>query len=397
LLASERPGVIRENTVASRLASALEGFRVVDTTQVLAGPTAARTLAEFGAEVIKINNPWEEGAGYRWQVHRYHTDVNRGKRSILIDLKRTEGLEILWRLVENADAFLQNLRLGVAERLGFGYEQVRAHKPDIVYLSVSAFGYGGEWQYRPGYEPNAQSIAGMQARMAGSADRPSGQPFAINDYCTGLLGAFGLGLGLLHRLKTGEGVRVETSLGHAATFLQLPFMQTYEGKTWDEPSGPQAQGWGPLQRLYRAADAWFFLGATDAQITSLAAIPGLEAVRGLTGERLEAQLEASFRAKPADEWARLLVEAGIGAHTMRHVTQLMGDPWAVAHGLSVTRRHRDGSMITTIGPPARLSRTPAMPGRPVSPPGGDAEEILAMIGMTDKLDELVEKQVIALD
>ena len=203
---------------------------MVDTTQVLAGPTAARTLAEFGAEVIKINNPWEEGAGYRWQVHRYHTDVNRGKRSILIDLKHDEGMEILWRLVEGADAFLQNLRLGVAERLGFGYEQVKSHKPDIVYLSVSAFGYGGEWQYRPGYEPNAQSIAGMQARMAGSADRPSGQPFAINDYCTGLLGAFGLGLGLLHRLRTGEGARVETSLGHAATFLQMPYMQIYRGQ-----------------------------------------------------------------------------------------------------------------------------------------------------------------------
>ena len=265
-----------------RLTAALEGFRVVDTTQVLAGPTAARTLAEFGAEVIKINNPWEEGAGYRWQVHRYHTDVNRGKRTILIDLKRPEGLAILWRLVENADAFLQNLRLGVAERLGFGYEQVRAHKPDIVYLSVSAFGYGGAWQYRPGYEPNAQAITGMQARMGGGVDRPAGQPFAINDYCTGLLGAFGLGLGLLHRLRTGEGQRVETSLGHAATFLQLPYMQTYEAKVWDEPPGPQAPGWGPLQRLYRAADAWFFLGAQDLQIKRLASIPGLQAVQGLS-------------------------------------------------------------------------------------------------------------------
>ncbi len=169
--ASERPAVIREPAATRRLTAALEGFRIVDTTQVLAGPTAARTLAEFGAEVIKINNPWEEGAGYRWQVHRYHTDVNRGKRTILIDLKRAEGLDILWRLVQSADAFLQNLRLGVAERLGIGYEQVRAHKPDIVYLSVSAFGYGGQWQYRPGYEPNAQSIAGMQARMGGGAGR----------------------------------------------------------------------------------------------------------------------------------------------------------------------------------------------------------------------------------
>jgi crotonobetainyl-CoA:carnitine CoA-transferase CaiB-like acyl-CoA transferase len=393
---SERPTVIRATAATSPLTTALEGFRVVDTTQVLAGPTAARTLAEFGAEVIKINNPWEEGAGYRWQVHRYHTDVNRGKRTILIDLKRPEGLALLWRLVENADAFLQNLRLGVAERLGIGYAQVRAHKPDIVYLSVSAFGYGGAWQYRPGYEPNAQAITGMQARMGGGADRPAGQPFAIDDYCTGLLGAFGLGLGLFHRLRTGAGQHVETSLGHAATFLQIPYMQTCESKVWDEPSGPQAQGWGPLQRLYRAADAWFFLGAQDAQLECLASIPGLQVIRGLVGAPLAAQLEMCFRARPASEWVCLLVEAGMGAHMLGHVTQLMHDPWVVAHGLSVTRQHRDGAMITTIGPPARLSRTPVVPGRPVSPPGGDAAEVLSMLGMAGKLDELVEKRVVAL-
>jgi crotonobetainyl-CoA:carnitine CoA-transferase CaiB-like acyl-CoA transferase len=397
VLASEQPALSRATAAQSRLTVALDGFRIVDTTQVLAGPTAARTLAEFGAEVIKINNPWEEGAGYRRQVHRYHTDVNRGKRTILIDLKRPEGMALLWRLVEGADAFLQNLRCGVAERLGFGYEQVRAHKPDIVYLSVSAFGYGGAWQYRPGYEPNAQSITGMQARMGGAADRPAGQPFAIDDYCTGLLGAFGLGLGLLQRLKRGVGQHVETSLGHAATFLQMPYMQTYKDKVWDEPSGPRATGWGPLQRLYRAADTWFFLGAKDAQLECLASLPGLHAVQGLTGAPLEARLEECFGAKPADKWVRLLVDAGIGAHTLGNVTQLMQDPWVVAHGLSVTRRHSDGSMITTIGPPARLSRTPTVPGRPVSPPGGDAAEVLAMIGMADKLDELVAQRVISLN
>src|SRR5262249_48881211 len=191
--------------------------------------------------------------------------------------------------------------------------------------------------------------------------------------------------------------RVETSLGHAATFLQLPYMQSYAGKVWDEPSGPQATGWGPLQRLYCAADTWFFLGAQKAQIERLAAIPGLQGVRGLTGAPLEAQLEESFRARPADEWVHLLVEAGMGAHTLGRVTQLMQDPWAVAHGLSVTRRHREGSRITPIGPPARLSRTPAVPGRPVSPPGGDAEEVLAMLGMADQLVEMVERRVIALD
>jgi MYXO-CTERM domain-containing protein len=174
----------------------------------------------------------------------------------------------------------------------------------------------------------------MQARMRASADQPSGEPFAINDYCTGLLGAFGLGLGLLHRLRRGEGQRIETSLGHAATFLQLPYLQTYEGKAWDEPKGPQAKGLRPLQRLYRAADTWFFLGAKDAQIERLASIHGLQAVRGLAGARLEAQLEECFHAQPAGEWMYLLAEAGIGAHTLGNVTQLMQDPWAVAHGLS---------------------------------------------------------------
>jgi len=120
-------------------------------------------------------------------------------------------------------------------------------------------------------------------------------------------------------------------------------------------------------------------------------------VQGLVGAPLEAQLDACFRAKTASEWIRLLVGAGIGAHALGNVTQLMQDPWAMAHGLSVTRQHRDGAMITTIGPPARLSRTPVVPGRPVSPPGGDAAEVLAMIGMADTLNELVEKRVITLD
>ena len=95
---------------------------------------------------MKGNNPREEGAGYRWQVHRYHTDVNRGKRTMLVDLKAPEGMEILWRLVEGADVVVQNFRLGVAERLGLGYEQVKARRPHIVYGSVSFAGYGGPWE-----------------------------------------------------------------------------------------------------------------------------------------------------------------------------------------------------------------------------------------------------------
>jgi crotonobetainyl-CoA:carnitine CoA-transferase CaiB-like acyl-CoA transferase len=375
----------------------LEGFRVVDTTAVLAGPTAGRTLAEFGAEVIKVNNPWEQGAGYRWQVHRYHTDVNRGKESILIDLKTPEGLNVLGRLIDTSDAFLQNMRLGVAERLGIGYEQIRARKPDIVYMSISAFGYGGEWQYRPGYEPVAQSFSGMQARSGGGANRAGGQPYAVNDYCTGLLGAFAVGLGLFHRLRTGEGQNVETSLAHAATFLQLPYMQVYEGKTWDEPAGPEAKGWSPLQRLYRAADGWFFLGASPAQIESVSKVVGI-ALEELPHKDLEAALSKGFGALTTGDCLARLTAAGIGAYALGITAgDLMRDLWNIDHGLCVTQRYKEGTMVTTIGPPWRLSRTPVSPRHIVSPPGADAEAVLAKIGMADRLAELVEKRVVVLE
>ena len=381
----------------TRAASALDGIRVVDLTQVLAGPTATRTLAEFGADVVKINNPGEEGAGYRWQVHRYHTDVNRGKRTILLDLKQPEGLGAFRRLVEGADVVLHNFRPGVAERLGVGYEQVRLIKPDIVYGSVGFCGEGGPWEGVPGYEPNAQAATGMMARMAGKAGPPTMQPFAPNDYATGLLGAFALGLALFHRGQTGQAQRVHTSLAAAATTLQATYLQAYDGKAWDEPSGPDALGWGPLQRLYRASDGWLFLGAVEADLARLDAVPGLSAIAGLRGSDLEAALAARFAASPAAEWVSRLTAAGIGAQPVISATQLMQDPWVIAHGLSVTREHGSGECITTIGPPARLSRTPVIPGRPVSAPGGDAAEILAGIGLANQLDDLVARRIVALE
>jgi crotonobetainyl-CoA:carnitine CoA-transferase CaiB-like acyl-CoA transferase len=375
-----------------RVASALEGFRVVDLTQVLAGPTAGRTLAEFGADVVKVNNPSEEGAGYRWQVHRYHTDVNRGKRTILLDLKTPDGSSIAGRLIDRADVVLQNFRLGVAERLGVGYAQVRARRPDVVYGSVSFYGYGGPWERGPGYEPNAQAATGMAARIGGRGGPPGPQPFAPNDYACGLLGALAVGLALFHRQRTGDGQHVQTSLAAAATLLQASYLQSYEGKVWDEPSGPQARGWSPLQRLYRAADGWLFLGAADAQRHRLAELAGAG-----DGPELERALEQALATRGVDEWAKILGAAGIGAHRVVPAAQVMRDPWAVAHGLSITRVHAGGAAITTIGPPARLTRTPVVPGRPASPPGADAEEVLADIGMAARLHELVARGAVALE
>jgi crotonobetainyl-CoA:carnitine CoA-transferase CaiB-like acyl-CoA transferase len=395
------------DAVEAPLRSALEGCRVVDLTQVLAGPTAGRTLAEFGADVVKINNPREEGAGYHTSVHRYHTDVNRAKRTVLLDLKTPEGQDILQRLVREADVVLQNARLGVAERLGTGYEQLRALRPDLVYVSVSAYGYDGPWGAWPGYESNAQAVSGLQVRFGGDG-MPLMQPFAIDDYGTGLLAAYGAALALYHRLRTGRGQRVEAALAFTASLIQSPYLQDYAGKTWDEPRGQAALGTGPLQRLYRASDGWLFLGARPADLPVLASVAGLGGIETLAGagpaaspqgqdDALTAFLEERLARQPAAAWVARLTAAGVGAQMLIAVPDLMKDAWVVAHGLSVTREHDTGQRITTIGPSARLSHTPAVPGRPAASPGADAASVLAGLGLEGELELLLAKGVIAIE
>jgi crotonobetainyl-CoA:carnitine CoA-transferase CaiB-like acyl-CoA transferase len=386
------------------LRSALEGYRVVDLTQVLAGPTAGRTLAEFGADVVKINNPREAGSGYHTSVHRYHTDVNRAKRTMLLDLKSPEGQDILQRLVRDADVVLQNARLGVPERLGTSYEQLRALRPDLVYVSVSAYGHDGPWGAWPGYESNAQAVSGMQVRFGGDGP-PLMQPFAIDDYGTGLLAAFGAALALYHRLRSGRGQRVEAALAFTATLLQSPYLQEYTGKQWDEPRGQAALGRGPLQRLYRASDDWLFLGARAADLPALAAVEGLAGIELVVGnapaetdgpaaEALAAFLEERLARQPVAEWVVRLTAACVGAQAVAAVAPLMADPWVSAHGLSVTRAHDTGERITTVGPSARLARTPVAPGRPAASPGADAPSILADLGMADQLSSLLDGGVL---
>ncbi|MBI2888250.1 MAG: CoA transferase [Chloroflexi bacterium] len=381
---------------AQPLRAALEGMRVVDTTQVLAGPTAGRTLAEYGADVVKINNPREEGAGYRTNVHRYHTDVNRGKRSLLLDLKSPRGLEVFWRLVEGADVLLQNFRLGVADRLGMGYQQVKARKPDIVYVNVSAFGYGGPFGARPGYEIQGQAVTGLEERAGGSG-QPAGQPFAVNDYGTGLMGAFGASLALYHRQRTGQGQQAEAALAYTGTILQSPFLQQYRGKTWNEPRGREALGSGPLHRLYRARDGWFFLGARPDQLARVADVAGLRGIGGVQDQALERALEERLADDTVAQWVAQLATAGVGAHRLAAVDELMRDPWVAQHGLSVTRRHDSGLEITTIGPGARLSHTPVVPGRPAPTPGASAPEVLGEIGMADQTEELLGNGVLLVE
>ena len=138
-------------------------------------------------------------------------------------------------------------------------------KPDIIYASLNAFGHIGPWAERPGHEQFAQATTGMQSRFGGDGP-PMLQP--INDYGTGFMGAYAVALALLHHRRTGEGQHVDTALAYTAMMHQSPFMQAYAGKRWDEPSGQDRLGSGPLHRAYQARDGWFFIGARQGRTAS---------------------------------------------------------------------------------------------------------------------------------
>jgi crotonobetainyl-CoA:carnitine CoA-transferase CaiB-like acyl-CoA transferase len=371
----------RPDAHAEPLRAALEGVKVLDLCIVLAGPTCGRTLAEFGADVIRIDSPHRAAVAF-------HNDINRGKRSILLDLKTPEGLDIFWKLVEQADVVVQNFRKGVAERLGIHYAAVKARKPDIVYASLNTYGQVGPWSTRPGHEQIAQAATGMQERFGGDG-RPTLAPFAVNDYGTGFMGAYGVALALLHRQRTGEGQQVDTALAYTATMLQSLYLHDYDGKTWDEPRGQDATGTGPLNRAYEASDGWFFLACRAAELRRL---PGF---RDLPPLGLEGALEIAFKAAPVAEWVARLTEAGAGAHAIvEAMAVLRDDPWVREHGLAITRDHPGQGELTTNGPSPRLSRTPPMPGRPAPLPGSDAASILSEIGMAAEMDRLVRDGVV---
>jgi crotonobetainyl-CoA:carnitine CoA-transferase CaiB-like acyl-CoA transferase len=372
--------------------AALAGVRVLDLCIILAGPTLGRTLAEFGADVIKIDNPMRGG------FVASHNDVNRGKRSILLDLKSDAGRNIFWQLLETADVVAENYRAGKLEKLGLSYEEVRRRKPDIIYASLNAFGHVGPWAQRPGHEQFAQAATGMQCRFGGKG-QPTIQPNPINDYGTGFMGAYAVALALLHRQHTGEGQHVDTALAYTAMIHQSPFMQVYDGKRWDEPGGQDSLGSGPLHRAYQARDGWFFIGARQHEVPRLAAVEGLSDLTALQREALEQALEQRFAGETVDTWVARLTRAGLGAHRyVGDLEELMQDPWVIAHELSLTREHDEMGLVTTCGPAPRLSRTPIRVGHPAPKPGSDAYEILSEIGLSDRdIGTLIEAGVIRLD
>ncbi|MBG6120000.1 crotonobetainyl-CoA:carnitine CoA-transferase CaiB-like acyl-CoA transferase [Sphingobium sp. JAI105] len=264
----------------------LAGLKVVDLGTVLVGPTCGRTLAEFGAKVVKIENPFGQ---------RPDPDLNRGKRSMVADLTNPAGLDMLLRLSDQADIFIQNFRFGVAEGLGFGDAALRARNPALIYMSLNLYGRNGPWAARPGFENQAQAASGIQERFGGGYG-PAKEALPINDYGTALLGTFGIALALYERGKGGaaSGQHVEAALTFSATMMQSAMLIASPDGQVRQPRGQKALGTSALHRAYQAVDGWLFLGARDGDWQALDQIAGLGGIASHPPGRRAIALEQAF-------------------------------------------------------------------------------------------------------
>jgi crotonobetainyl-CoA:carnitine CoA-transferase CaiB-like acyl-CoA transferase len=268
---------------------------------------------------------------------------------------------------------------------------VQARKPDIIYTSISCYGYGGPWTPGRGWERQGQAVTGIMERT-GTIPAILG-PYNLVDIGTGVLATFATALAVYHRLITGQGQHVHASLAQTATYHQAPYMLDYQGRVANEPRGYEALGTGPLQRFYQARDGWFFLAASAADASRLRAVEGLQPPDP-EASTLEQELEAQFAELPTAVWVDRLRQAGVSAHAVVPVAELMVDPWARSHGLSVTQTVEDVGDVTMPGLSVRLSDTPMRLGGPPHRPGSDAALILRELGLEDALPALARAWVL---
>jgi crotonobetainyl-CoA:carnitine CoA-transferase CaiB-like acyl-CoA transferase len=372
-----------------------DGMKVIDLTQILAGPTAGRMLGEFGATVIKINAPQRRVAA--------HGLVNRGKQSMLLDLESTDGQEVLWKLIESADVVTLNFPKETAERYGLGYQHVRARKPDIVYLAVSCYGDNGPWVSRRGYEVQGQAATGVMDRVGGSGRPAVLGPYNLLDYGTGAMAAYGAALGIYHRLRSGEGTMVSASLAQSGVFQQATLSMLYEGKSAADMSGRELLGESAFQRYYRGADGWFFLGVAAADRDRILDTLGLHRDANSPGpdtgpeSLLATQLADVLAARDVEHWAGLLSGPATAVERVTTLAELMTDPLVMSLGLSVRQHSPEAGEVVLPGIPFVVGSRTILPGRAAPQPGADGRSVLAEAGLAGNAEALQRAWVVQLD
>ncbi|MEA2467555.1 MAG: hypothetical protein QOJ57_1681 [Thermoleophilaceae bacterium] len=359
------------------MTSSLDNLHVVDFSRVLAGPFATMMLADLGAEVTKVERPgtgddtraWGPPYDDRGEA-TYFQAVNRNKRSLVLDLADAQDLERARTLVAGADVVVENFRTGVMDRLGLSYENLRARNPGLVYCSITGFGRGGGASL-PGYDLLLQAMGGLMS-ITGEPDRdPSKVGVALVDVLAGLFASVGILAALRHRDRTGRGQRVDVDLLSSllASLVNQGSAYTLAGVV-PARMGNAHPSIAPYE-LFRAADGAIVLAVgTDRQFAALCltlGTPGLAAEprfahnedRVANRDELRAELEGLLAARPAEQWARELSEAGVPAGPVNDV----GAAFRLAESLGlhpiVEVPRDDGTAARLTRNPIDLSETPA--------------------------------------
>lgn len=377
----------------------LEGYSVLDLTRARAGPTAARVLADWGADVIQIAAPPSSG---KRGVVTGNTDgpdyqnLHRNKRSMTINLAKPDGRALFMRLAEKADVIVENYRADVKHRLGIDYDTVAKINPRIVYGSISGFGQSGPYRDRPGVDQIAQGLGGLMSITGLPGQGPVRVGIPITDLCAGMFLAQGILLALLDRETTGKGQWVHTSLIEAMTF-----MLDFQASRWLQKGEVPIQvgndhPTGIPQGCFRTADQNINIGASGDLYPRLCkALEAMHLVddprydtfqkRSDNRDHLHAEIEQILMTKPAAHWIAVLNEAGVPCGPVNTIDQVFADPQVKHLGVVHHFDHPRLGHKDVVRQPINLSRAP-QPEKfryPTPDPGEHTDEILHGLGIDD--------------
>jgi len=388
----------------------LDGITILDLTVMTAGPVGTMLLGDLGADVIKVEEPSQgdlaRGLGTQFVEGEsvQFLSQNRNKRSVRLDLKTTAGRDVFLRLARTADVVVENFRPGTVDRLGIGYETVKALNPRVIYASVSAFGQSGPYAGWPANDPIVQAVSGVMD-MTGEADgRPVRVGAPLPDFGAAAMLAFGISTALLHRERNGEGQRIDTSLLAATLFSTIP----RDGEAVRSGHAPQRLGSGhPTMvpyRNYKGSDGrWFFAAAFTPKFwqnlcqaigrPELPADPrfGDNRQRTANREALDAILEEIFATRPAAYWVDRLASRDVPCALVQdYHTALTLDPQVRHNGAVLSFDHPVAGPMTNIANPVNFHASPAQVRRPPPVLGQHTREVLLEKGFTAReLDQLL--------
>ena len=395
------------------MAGPLSGITVLDFTWAMAGPYGVMILADLGAEVWKIETPFQterrRGNGpYVHGVSTYFFSINRGKKSIMLDLKATEATEIVHRLVRRADVVTENFSPGTMERLGFGYEALSALNPALVYASTSGFGQTGPYRERGAVDIIAQATGGVMSTTGHESDpSPSRAGYSIGDMAGGIFTAIGVLSALVERNSSGLGQHVDVAMVDAQVALMENAIVRHFATGEVQPRAGLRHPLSTPHQAFPASDGWFvvagvrdhswqlFCGMIEADELAVDPRFSENALRTQNYAELEPLMFAATRRKPREHWLETLKDEFLVA-PLNNVADVARDPHLQARDMFRELPTWTGGTLTVSNTPVKHSRTPGGAERGASKPGEHSRELLDSVGFLEaEIDDLVARGVIA--